>query len=220
MRVFLSYNNLIKAASVAAVVTLMALGRLVQGQMSLLLFVPVTFGLMMFVGGAVTAWGHSAGMPGVVTDRGTLLRGTAVALVLALIVLLLRLLWFDDLVRRALLSATSPSVYALAYPDSLRGIAALILWSCGFQVLFTQAAPMSLAARLSRSRPVAIAICVAIQAYIFHHQLLVSGIHDIGPLLVLATMGHTAIGCCVFSRYGLAPTILLAAGTNLHLFFS
>ncbi|MBT3296966.1 MAG: hypothetical protein HN919_04925 [Verrucomicrobia bacterium] len=220
MRVFLSYNNLIRAAALATVVTLMSLGRLVQGQMPLLLFIPATFGLMMFVGGAVTAWGQSAGMPGVVTDRGTLRRGTAVALTLSLIVLPLRLLWLEALVRRALLSASSPSVHALAYPDSLRGIAALILWSCGFQVLFTQAAPMSLGARLTRSQPVAIAICVTIQAYIFHQQLLTSGIHDFGLLLVLSTLGRTLVGCLVFSRYGLLPTMLLAAGTNVHLFFS
>ncbi len=51
MRVFLSYQNLVRAATLAAIVTLMSLGRLVQGQMHLLLFIPVTFGLMMFVGG-------------------------------------------------------------------------------------------------------------------------------------------------------------------------
>jgi len=79
MRDYLSESNLFKAAGLAALLTVMSLGRLVQAGVPLGLYVPATFVVMTLVSGAVTAWGRHAGMPGIVTGRRTLLRGLAVA---------------------------------------------------------------------------------------------------------------------------------------------
>ena len=218
MREFLSYRNLLKASALAAVITVMSTGRLIQGRMPLLIFIPLTFGLLTFICGAVTAWGNCAGMPGIVTDRKTLLRGTAVALLVSLVVLPVRLFWLDEVVQQALLSARDSSYYELSYPSTISGILSLILWSAGFQLLFAQAAPMSLCARLTNSRAIAIALCVALQTYILHEQVIAAGLSGSVTLFVAAALIQGTIACLIFSTYGLIPTVLLAIGTDLHLF--
>ncbi|MDP6631747.1 MAG: hypothetical protein QGH42_12180 [Kiritimatiellia bacterium] len=217
MREFLSYRNLLRASALAAIVTLMSIGRLIQGGMPLAIFVPLTFGVLTFICGAVTAWEHCAGMPGLVTDRRTLLHGSAVALVIAMVVLPLRLLWLDDIIRKALLSAGERSYYELSYPSTLGGVLALVMWSAGFQLLFTQAAPLSLCARLTNSRTISTALCVALHTYIMYTQVVAAGMTELPPLFILAALAQGLVACLVFGIYGLIPTVVLAIGTDLHL---
>ena len=220
MREFLSVRNFFKASALAAIVTLMSIGRLNQGGMSLATFVPLTFSVLTFICGAVTAWGHCAGMPGLVTDRRTLLQGSAVALIIAMVILPLRLLWLDDIIRKALLSAGERSYYELSYPSTLRGSLKLIMWSAGFHLLFTQAAPMSFFARLTNSRTISVALCMALHTYIMYTQVVVAGMTEIVPLFIFATLAQGLIACLIFGVYGLIPTVVLAIGTDLHLLFS
>lgn len=215
MRDFFSESNLVKASGLAAVVTVMSVGRLIEGGRPPGLFIPATFLLLVFICGAVTAWGTRAGMAGIVTDRSTFLRGAAAAGILSLVALPVHVLWLDPLLRGAL--AAKPQFLELSYPTTPRGCMASLLWSAGFQVMFLQAAPMSLFARLTNRRSVAMAMCIALRAYIATRQVGLIGIADHGALFVLCAVAATAAGCAVFARFGLGPTMLLAAGLDAHI---
>ena len=79
--------NFWRAAAGGAVVTLMSLPRLAQANARMDLYVPATWISMTLVCGAVTAWGWSAGMPGMWGGLGKTWRGTVIALFVALLAL-------------------------------------------------------------------------------------------------------------------------------------
>lgn len=220
MRVYLSETNLVKAAILAAVVILLSVPRLVQCGEPLILYLPATFAAMLLVGGAVTAWGRSAGMPGIATDRRTLGAGAAAAAALTIVALPAQVFWLDPLLRRAMGAALAPSTAALSYPATIGGCLALLLWSAGFQTIFLQAAPMSFFIRLTGRPLVALSLCLALRVYVTHRQVLLSGMTDAIAALVALSAAATLAGCILFYRFGLAPAMLLAAGLNLHLFFT
>jgi hypothetical protein len=220
MRVYLSEMNLRKAAVLAALVTLMTVPRLIQGDKPLGLFLPLTFITMMLVGGIVTAWGRYAGMPGFVTDRAIFLRGVRTAAVVTGLALPLQVLWVDPVLRSALAGAADRSMAALSYPVTVRGCLALMLWSAGFQAIFLQAAPMSFFTRLTRRPDVALCLCLTLRVYIAYRQMALSGMTASIGLFIVSAVGTVAAGCFVFARFGLGPTLLLAAGMDLHLFFA
>ena len=219
MRDFLSESNLRTSLPLSAVLTLMTIGRLVQGDRPLILYVPMTFLVMMFLAGAVAAWGQRAGMAGLVTERRTLAMGVAVAAGLSLLALPIHLFWLDPTLRTALQGAVQPPVAALTYPPTIGGCVALLLWSAGFQTLFLQAAPMSLAVRLTGSRLAAIGLCLALGIFVTHLHAAKAGMTANAGLMVVSTSVATAAGCMVFARFGLVPAMLLAAGLDLHVFF-
>ncbi len=215
MRDFLSESNLRKAVPLAAILTLMTIGRLVQGGRPLAYYLPMTFLVTTLMAGAVTAWGQCAGMPGFRTDRRTFAMGAAVAAGLSLLALPLSLFWLDPILKPALQRA-SPAAFALTYPPTVGGCLALLLWSTGFQTLFLQAAPMSLFARLTGRRAVAVSLCVALRIFVTHLQTAEVGMAAESGLLAASAAVATAAGCIVFARFGLAPAMLLAAGLDLH----
>jgi hypothetical protein len=219
MRDLLSEDNLVKSAGLSAVLTLMSVGRLVQSGKSLVFYVPITFLVLIFVSGAVTAWGRCAGMPGIITERQTFRRGIGVAVVLSLIFNVIFIFWLNTIMREALLNAENSVAAELLLPATMGGRLALLLWAASFQVMFLQAAPMSLFARLSGARNVAIGLCLAFRAFIAYLQIDVIGINEHIPLVVISMLLISLTECMVFAKYGLAPTIFLAAGINLHIFF-
>ena len=113
MRDYLSESNLVKAAGLAVVLTVMSLGRLIEARQPLGLYIPATFVAMTLIAGAVTAWGQRAGMPGIVTDRRTFLRGAAVAAGLSLLALPLYLFVLDPLLKTALLTSRHRTIVEL-----------------------------------------------------------------------------------------------------------
>ena len=220
MRDYLSESNLVKAAGLAVVLTVMSLGRLIEARQPLGLYIPATFVAMTLIAGAVTAWGQRAGMPGIVTDRRTFLRGAAVAAGLSLLALPLYLFVLDPLLKTALLTSRHRTIVELSYPSTWEGRLSLVLWSAGFQALFLQAAPMSLFARLTGRRSAAVGLCLALRAYVSYRQVASAGVADGVPLLFVSALVTTAAGCVVFARFGLAPAMLFAAGLDLHVFFA
>lgn len=220
MREFLSTGNAAKAAVLAALVTVMAVPRLIQAGKALEILVPAAFLSMIFVCGAVTAWGSSAGMPGMITDRRTFLYGTGAAIILTLIAVPVQVLYSDPVIYSALLASAKQEAAAKAFPVALSGQIAVLLWSTGFQTMFLQAAPMSLFARLLNRRDLAIVLCLLFRAYVTHRQIADTGITAAVPLLLVSNMILTAAGCLMFARFGLAPTVILSIGLNLHLFIS
>ena len=217
MRDYLSISNLGKAAGLAALMTLMSVGRLVQGQKSLAFYIPVTFCAMMFIAGAVAAWGRRAGMAGIVTDRRTLCSGVALALLLALLALPVYVWGLDAILRNALRSATSRTLLNLSYPATVGGCLALMLWSAGFQTMFFVAAPMSLFARLTNRQSVALGLTLAVRFYVMHRQMTEAGVSAAVPLFYGLALATTLAGGLLFARYGLAPAMLFAAALDLRL---
>ena len=218
MRDYFAESNLPRAAALASILTLMSVGRLVEGGKPLALFVPTTFAAMVFVSAAVTAWGRRAGMAGIVTDRRTFLRGAGIAAALSLLALPVTALWLDPTLRRAVLGATRSGMAELSYPSTLRGCLSLLLWSAGFQVMFLQAGPMSFFARLTGRASVSVVLCIAFRAYVAYRQVADAGMTEsVLPFVVTATVTCGA-GCMLFARFGLAPAVLLAAGLDLHVF--
>jgi|GEM_PF-1871628 len=219
MRNFVSESNLFKAMGLATVLTIMSAGRLVQAAKPLGLFLPLTFVIMTFVSGAVTAWGRYAGMPGIMTNRRTLMRGAVFAVVLSLLALPVYVFWLDLPLRNTLLSMTRSPIAELSYPSTLTGCFSLVLWSAGFQTMFLEAAPMSLFARLTRRRSIAVALCAAMRTYIAYRQITEAGITNHLPLFIFPALVSTTAGCILFARFGLVPAMLLSAGLDIHVFF-
>jgi len=220
MREYLSIPNLGRAAGLAALATVMSVGRLVEGQRPLGLFIPLTFCAMMFVGGAVTAWGRRAGMAGLAADRRTLGTGVILAVLLALLALPVVRYGLDPVLRSALRDAAGPTASQLSFPGTLHGCLASLLWTAGFQTLFFVAAPMALFARLTNRQSVALALTLAFRAYVMHRQLVEAGVTAAVPLFYLQALAGTLAGAFLFARYGLAPAMVLAAGLDLHLLFN
>jgi hypothetical protein len=218
MRSYLALVNLYQAAGLSAVVTLMAVGRIAQGQMPLGAYIPLTFGSMLFVAGAVTAWGAKAGMPGVVTDGRTLRRGLAVAAGLSLLALPFYLFGVDPYLRELLSEPRYRHLLDLTLPGTIGGRLSLILWSAGFQMMFLVAAPMSLFARLTQRRWAAILLCLVLRSYVLYRQMAHADMTDGAALFYTASLLSTAAGCAVFARFGLVPAMLLAAGFDVHVF--
>lgn len=217
MRDYLSMSNVPRAAALSALVTVMAVGRLVEGQRPLALFIPVTFCAMMFVGGAVTAWGRHANPAGLFPGGRTLRNGLLLAVLLALLALPIHVYWLDPLFRSLLSGVADSSLARLAYPHTLHGALASMLWAAGFHTLFFVAAPMSLFARLTHRPAVALALTCALRAYVMHRQLATAGLLADYPVFLIPALAATAAGGFLFARYGLAPAMVLAAGIDARL---
>ncbi len=223
MRLFLTTSNLYKSAALAGLGTLMSAGRIVHGGMPPVLCISSMFLMLMFIAGAVNAWGRCAGMPGIATGRPTFLRGLLVVCILVFLILPIRIFWLDPVLKPAMLTADAagrPGLAALAYPDAFSGRMALLLWSAGFQTLFMVAAPMALAARITGCWPVAIVVCIILRACICRLQAAEYGLAEHALLFAAAAVPASAIACWLFARFGLAPAMIFGAGIDLHVFFA
>lgn len=218
MRRFLSERNLIDAVMLSALVTALSIGRFVHLGTSLPVYIPLTMLCMTFVGGAVSAWGRCAGMPGIVTDKRTLGLGSALAALVALIALPVSVVWTDPRLRAALAKATDPSFLERCFPSILGGKLSLVLWSAGFETLFFIAAPASLVARLTNRRDVAVGVCVLLRAFVVHRQLCAGAIGEPTWLFFTAAMVPAAVGSILFARFGLVPAMVFAACMDAHVF--
>lgn len=220
MRTLLSESNFFKSAGLSVILTVMSIGRLVHTGNPLGMYIPMTFAAMMLVSGPVIGWGRHAGMPGIYSDRLTLLKGAAIAVALSLIALPVHLYWLDSFLQPALLSAEHGALEELSYPSTDSARISLVLWSAGFQVMFMQAAPMSIMGRLTGRRSAAVGLCLALCAYVVYRQITEAGIRDCIPLFMVSALVSTTAGCVVFARFGLVPTMLLAGGMDVHVFFT
>jgi hypothetical protein len=220
MRTYLNTDNFLQAAALSAVVTSLSVGRLRESDLPLLLGVVTVFVCMTLVCAAVTAWGRRAGMAGVWTDGRTLRRGLIAALVLGLVLWPIFLLGLDPLTRDILGGAANGDMLRLAFPPTTRGILALILWAAGFQTLFLQAAPMSVAVRLTDSRFAALALCLFLRLHISYQQIDGAGLADHMFLLMVPAAAAGLLGCLLFASFGLLPSMFFAALLDVRLLLS
>ena len=220
MRLFLTTSNLYKSAALAGLGTLMSAGRIVHGGMPPVLCISSMFLMLMFIAGAVNAWGQCAGMPGIVTARRTFLLGLLIVCILVFLILPIQVFWLDPGLKSAMLKAGRPGLTALAYPETFAGRVSLLLWSAGFQTLFMAAAPMALAARITGRWPIAMVVCIILRACIWRLQVAEYGLAEHALPFTAAAVFPAAIACWLFARFGLAPAMVFGAGMSLHVFFA
>jgi hypothetical protein len=220
MRDCLKTDNLLQAAAISAVVTPLSIGRLRESDLPLFFGAVMFFLCMTMVCAAVTAWARRAGMAGVWTDRATLRHGLFAALVLGLVLWPVFLLGLDPTTRDILGGAVNGDMLRLAFPPTARGKVSLILWAAGFQTLFVQAAPMSLAGRLTGNRFAALGLCLLFRLYLSHLQIDGAGLADHRLLLMVPAAAANLLGCLLFARFGLLPAMFFAAVLDARLFLS
>ena len=220
MRNYLDTGNLVLAAAMSAIVTLLSIGRLLQSELPLFTGIVMLFVSMTLVCAAVTAWGRQAGMAGVWTDGRTLRMGLLAALALGLALWPVFLLGFDPRIRGVLGGATDSDLLRLAFPPTTGTRVALILWAASFQTLFLLAAPMSLAARLTGNRYAALGLCLLFRFYVSHRQVVENGLADHMALLLAPSAAIGLIGCLLFARFGLAPAVFFVTVLDVRLLLS
>ena len=218
MREYLSLSNLGKALLLSALCTLASVPRITEGGLNPRFFIPAAFLSLTFIAGAVTAWSTSAGMAGFWPDWRRQLRGIGIALLAAL------LLWpvalkLDPVVRAAFAAKSDTYTLLLQYPDSVAGVAALVLWAASFELLFFVAAPAAFFARLFNSKWAAVVGPALARVFVAYYQLTAGQITDAVPLILVTYGAMTAASCFLFSRFGLAAAAVFAAVVDSRLFF-
>ena len=218
MRDYLSVSNLGKALLLSVLCTLASVPRIVQGGLDPRFYVPAAFLSLTLVAGSAAAWSACAGMAGLWPDRRRTLCGIGTAMLAAL------LLWpaaltLDPVVRAALAAPDGGRAMLLQYPDSAAGVAALVLWSASFEMLFFVAAPAAFFARLFNVKWAAIAGPVIVRVLVAYYQLTTGQIVDALPLMLATHAVMIAAACFLFSRFGLAAAAVFAAVADSRLFF-
>lgn len=216
MREYLSTGNLVRAAALGALATVMALPRLVQAGPNGGLRAVACLASMILVAGAVTAWDRKAGLAGNYPGRARTLIGLAVAAVVALVLSPLQRWAIQPLFEEAVRASADANWVRLQLPDTPGAWAALALWSAGFQTLFCVAAPTCLAARLTRRVWPALILTTFLGAYLASRQMDLYGMGSGRDLFVAASAAKGLVGCLVYAHFGLAPGAAIAAGFHLH----
>ena len=218
MRDYLSLHNFWKALALGSVVTVMAVPRIVQGELDVRLYGPAALAAMTLVGGAVTAWSRHGQMCGAFPDTRRLLVGLGLATLLCVLLLPVYRVWLDPIFRAALEQTGNERLLRLRYPATWHGALALLLWSAGFEALFFVAGSMSFMARLTRCAWISGIGVVALRVLVVSRMITDAGIMDGTWLFLGAAAVSTALSCLLFARTGLPAVMLFAAGLNLHLF--
>ena len=78
---------------------------------------------------------------------------------------------------------------------------------------------MAFAARLTRRLPIAVIGAVALRALVAFIGVRQAGITHAVPLFIIGAVLENAVACLLFAFTGLPAAMLLAAGSNLHVFF-
>jgi len=218
MRDYLSTSNLGKALLLSALCTLASMPRIIQGGFSLWFYIPASFVSLTLIGGAATAWGKCAGMVGFWPDRRKQFRGATLA-ILAALALWPVALKFDPIVRAAFAAGDDSRALLLQYPDSPTGVASLILWAVGFELLFFIVASAAFFGRLSGRMWLAVVGPALVRVLIAHYQLTAGNITDNVPLILFAAGAMTGASCLLFPNFGIVSTILFVAVLDARLFF-
>lgn len=226
----MTVSNLKQAAALGAIVSVMAIPRIIEGGGDIISRMVMIFPAMTLVAGAATAWGKYAGMPGLFPARETQARGLRVALVAGLAMAPLLLAFDSDLqaamaealrsrpvppgfnpMQAAMIKAWRARAVALAFPESVSGCLALALWSAGFETVFFRASTMAFLARVTRRQWIAVAGSVLIRGFV---MLMMITLADVDFLLMVrlgGVMALSAVSCLLYARAGLPAAMLFAA---------
>lgn len=218
MRKYLKPANLATAAVIGLIVSIMAIPRMLNGELPLSIYFPAAFLAMTLFSGAVTAWGGCAGMNGLMTDRTKLVPGLLIVLLFSLLVIPIQVNVLTPLIHARFASAAGKSFMALRYPPTLDGKIALLLWSAGFESIFFYAAPMSYFSRLSGNRWIALILTAIFRIFVVFKGLNNEGL-GLSATMITTTVAASATGCMIYGFSGLVPVMAFAACITLHIFF-
>ncbi|MDT8318365.1 MAG: hypothetical protein RQ824_10330 [bacterium] len=179
-------------------------------------FIISAFAGLTLVAAMATAWGRSAGMKGLFPPRFIVLRGLLLAFILLIILLPIKIFWFNPLLYSAVEQTGNGAALRLLFPDTFISGVALMLWVMSFEALFFRAAAMSFFARLTNRLSVALVLSAMLRVFVTWLKISEIGVED-GLFLILS---HAAIinllSCLMFARYGLPAPMLFAGGLAMY----
>ena len=216
MRDYVTLKNCRNAAALSAVVSAMAVPRILLGGVSPGILIPAAFLTMMFVAGAATAWSRKAGMEGLLRDPRRTLTACGAAALAAFALIPLQHIVLEPIFREALAASGDDRWMDLQFPGTMHGWLALVLWSAGFQTLFLDVGPVCLFARLTNRRSAAVALTVAVHVLVVLRQMAVYGVESSLLLLLGSAAVESAMSCVLFVKGGLLPTMIFSAGLQVH----
>jgi len=220
MHTYLSFSNFGRALILATGVTLLSVPRIVQGALPLDLYIPAALIGMILVAGAATAWSREAGMAGLFPHWRLMVTGVGIAVMISLLAVPIQHAWIDPRTKTALAATGNAHLMALRYPGTMGGCVTVMLWSASFETVFFYAATLSFFARLTNRLWVAVALTVALRLFVSMQQMSGTGVFDAIVLMLVATGVVATAACLLFAGTGLIPTMMLAAGLDLHLFLN
>lgn len=216
MKRYLSISNFKKAALLGAVMTLFSAPRILTSGLMPFQFVISAFAGLTLVAAMATAWGKSAGMRGLLPPHNVVLRGLKFAAIFLIVLLPIKVLWFNPLLYAAVEQRGNEVALRLLFPDSLASGVSLMLWVMSFEVLFFKAAAMSFFARLTKSLSAALILSAMLRVFVTWLKISEIGVED-GLLLILSHAAIiNALSCLMFARYGLPAPMLFAAGLAIY----
>lgn len=217
MRDYLTMHNFARASALGAVVTVLALPRIVQAGDHVWLRAAACLAGMTLLAGAVTAWGTQGGLPGPVLGVRETAGGLGLAVLLALLLSPVQRWVVQPALADALGAAANAHWTRLQVPLTLRDWFALALWSAGFQTLLCVAAPTCLAAKVTGRVWPAFVVTAALGWYVMSSQLATYHVASGRGVLLAAAAMRGALGSVLYARFGFLPTAVLTVGYGLHL---
>jgi len=216
MKRYLSINNFKKAALLGAVMTIFSAPRILSSGVMPFQFVISAFAGLTLVAAMATAWSRSAGMNGLFPPRNILLRGLLLASILLIVLLPIKVFWFNPLLYAAVERTGDETALRLLFPDTLTSGIALMLWVMSFEVLFFKAAAMSFFARLTNSLSAALILSAMLRVFVTWLKISEIGVEE-GLFLILAHAAFiNVLSCLMLARYGLPAPMLLAGGLAIY----
>jgi hypothetical protein len=215
MRDYVEPSNLVRAGGLSALATVLAVPRMVEGGFSLAFYVPMAWVSLTLAAGAATAWSRRGGMAGLFPGWRRTVLGLAAAVALLAVIVPLQVFWLDPLFRNAAVAAPE-SFRRLVFPASLFSIAALALWSAGFETLFFKGFFLALTARVTGSQWGGVALAVGIRTWVMWRQLSGAGVTEHAGLFLALAAANALAGCIIYVRTGLVPAMAFSAGLSLQ----
>jgi hypothetical protein len=219
VREYTKPENIAFSALIGAILTMMAMPRITGSGYPLAVYLPATFIAMFLISGAAVAWGKSAGMNGFYPPLSRQFIGVCIAVLISAAAAFIRHFWIDPVLHSYLAAVGKKHLISAVFPSLMEARINLMLWSASFENMFCHAAPVAFFGRLSQSRWIAIGLTVAFRFFIVSKRLSDAQFTS-GTLLIASMAGAGAFMCAtMFSFFGLMPSMVLAAGLTLHVFF-
>ena len=206
----MTISNLKQATALAALVSVMAIPRIIEGELGILPRLLMAFPAMTLVAGSATAWGKHGGMCGPWPERHVAARGMRVALIAGFAMAPV-LLAFDFDLKTVMAAALRPHAVTLAFPETVSGCLALMLWSAGFETLFFRAGTMAFIARVTRRLWIAVLGSVLLRAFVTFMLMTPADVSTVMIVRLIGVSVLSAVACLLYARAGLPAAMLFAA---------
>ena len=149
-------------------------------------------------------------MPGPFPERGRMLKGMWIAVLVALLIAPV-LFWTEGGIISELKANDNQAALKLMYPASIGGCLALMLWGAGFETLFFRAATMSFLARISGRQWIAVFGAVIFRVWVSSVKYGDVGLESSVGLRLAGVALLSTVSCLFYVRAGLPATMMFAA---------